>query len=432
MKQLDWLLPCICLSVVPFFAESALSCCSLAPATFSSTKGLAAEAVKDGKLVHLLAYQNIATNKNLKSGGNAMLLPIPAKPGTMSEKNVLNTSNAANILKDMERSLDSGLKGEPMRLSAGAAAPAPVQVFESDIYTIVLAADARQIPKALERVPAGKRPSMNQAIFDAYSKWYPGWTFALCCFNNQRARQAKPLLWWYEPIDKTTLFFPALDEHDGAVPALRSQVPVDHVVMFSVPQLKDETGHRVEYSDTLSDSLKSVLPKHVLGESYIGKMAQGDFQVSIENLRKGICNIERVLPPGLKEKSLGLASRLYTPGPAPQRLFVNEDPAPSFSTNILGNIAPYRRDLIIRLASTLKGSRLDAEGTAMPLFSITIAKDGKIVSSQMVQSGTEVNNKACSKAIESCKFQQLPDWFKGKQLIFKIDMDKARKLMKQN
>lgn len=288
------------------FMESAQSCCSLAPAHFSQTKGYAGVCFRDGKRLHLLAYQNTAANAN-SSGGNAMLLPIPAVAGSMSQRNILDTSRFEHFLDDMEfaiipRQTSLGGRAQSASDSLGAA---PI-VFDSDIYTIVLAQDAASIPAALSRVPLRRRPQMNKEIFDAYAKWYPGWTYALCCFDTRDAVRAKPMLWWYEPLDKRTLFFPALDAHTGRAPDIRANVDVDHALMFSADGLTESNGgSRVYYRDSLDGkpgSLATFLPEFVIGQHFIGKLPQGDFSVRVDNLRAGVCQIERVLPPGLRQQ----------------------------------------------------------------------------------------------------------------------------------
>lgn len=160
---LSWLLAC-----VPVHA-----CCSLKPASFSSTKGLAAEAQVKGKLVHLLAYQNAVQNLAV-AGGNAMFLPIPAKKASMTRENILDTSTATQFLTDMERSITPVPRNADKSRSFSSNAVPEVIVFDHGIYTIVLAQDAKSIPTALSRVPVEKRPAMNNEIFDAYAKWYPG------------------------------------------------------------------------------------------------------------------------------------------------------------------------------------------------------------------------------------------------------------------
>lgn len=237
------------------------ACCSLAPASFRETKGLAAEVLKDGHIVHLLGYQNSVVNGEMRipqlipvsglrkadgsfkpyvnavtksrkavtppsSSGNAMILPIPAMTGSMSEKNIIDTSSCPNFLDDLDRVVVPPLPPNyPISRShsySPAAKPVPV-IFDHDIYTIVLSQDTEQIPKVLQHVKPERRPNLNPDIFTAYKKWYPGWTFALCCFSNKEEAKAKPMLWWYIPRNPDKLFFPALDAHNGAPPEVPSR-----------------------------------------------------------------------------------------------------------------------------------------------------------------------------------------------------------------
>src|SRR4029450_10986595 len=237
-------------------------CVSLRPAHFSKTKGLAVEARRGRKVVHLLGYQNTVANlasdadfgwsRSSSTGtGNAMLLPIPAKPGTMTEKNVIDASSAPNCLKDVERAIMPAVSRGGLRRGGtlGKGLPDNVRVFDHDIYTVVLAGRAEDIAKALSRVPTNRRPAINKDIFEAYARWYRGWTFALCCFDTKDEANAKPLVWWYEPMHKEFLFFPALDAHDGKVPNLSAHVDVDHSIMIA-PCDMGEAGNAVRYTDS--------------------------------------------------------------------------------------------------------------------------------------------------------------------------------------
>lgn len=306
---------CMVISTMLMLSLSAVfACCSLQPAHFSSTKGFTGEALKDGKLVHLLGYQNTVVNtlSSSKPVGNAMFLPIPAKPGTMTEKNVLDTTSYPSCLEDMERAIQpvsrGGLSKGP--ISQGAI-PTSAIVFEHDIYTVVLAANAEDIPAALKQVPEEKRPALNPAIFKAYSKWYPGWTFALCCFNTKQEASAKPLLWWYEPMHPDKLFFPALDAHDGNPPKLGASVEVDHALFASSYTMNDTpTTRRVWYSDDrhvarlagtpepAASPLRKLLPNFVIGQKFHQQMANGDFVFKTDDVRHGVFNPARELPPG--------------------------------------------------------------------------------------------------------------------------------------
>src|SRR5687767_6941497 len=121
-------------------------CVSLHPAQFSRTKGLAAKARRGRKTIHLLGDQNTVSNAggsaasadfgwqregNAPATGNAMLLPIPAKPGTMTEKNVLDTSSCPNFLKDMERAILPAVTrgGRRSRGPAAKGLPDSVRIF---------------------------------------------------------------------------------------------------------------------------------------------------------------------------------------------------------------------------------------------------------------------------------------------------------------
>ncbi len=290
------------------------TCCSLRAASFSSTKGLAAEVRKDGKLVHLLAYQNtVRDSASTDSGGNAMFLPIPAKARTMTSANILDTSSAKHFLSDIDDAIRPPVR-EVFRNSNSVQRGIDIKdvvVFEHDIYTIVLARNATDIPAALSRVPESKRPKMNKPIFDAYARWYPGWTFALCCFNNKDATTAAPMLWWYEPMKPDQLFFPGLDAHDGNPPRIDAKnIDVDHSLAVAA-SFDPPGGEPVRYTDALSPSLGKILPKFVSGDILSGELPQGDFIWNLADVRAGKHTPHRALPPGASGRAdLGLVTAL--------------------------------------------------------------------------------------------------------------------------
>jgi len=271
-------------------------CCSVSPAVFTNTRLYAAEAMRDGNIVHVLGYQNQARNHH--DGPNAMILPFPAKPGTMSKGNVVETTDFPKILEDMERAITPPpemTRGFSYGLIGSLSIP-PVEIFEYGIYTVVLAQNALDIPGALDDVPEEKRPALNSALFEAYARWYPDWPIALCCFNNRDAQLATPMLWWYEPTNAEHLFLPALDAHDGNAPDLNTTVMVDHAVMASANVML--RGETVEYTDEIPDSVEPLLPKKVLGRQYHMPMENGDFSIPLSKLRAGTFVAERMSPPG--------------------------------------------------------------------------------------------------------------------------------------
>jgi hypothetical protein len=269
-------------------------CCSVSPGRpveFRNTVLYGAEVVgPTGEPVHVLGYQNQVQGALgllqyvpqwlALGGGNAMILPFPAVPGTMTEANVVDTSECRDILQDIARAVpDAEVPTALLAPRGHGSAPAAVVFEAAGIYTVVLAGDPRDIPSVLGEVPRAKRPAVNPALFDAYASWYPGWTVALCCFNNRRMRLANPLLWWYQPMDRDRLFLPALDCHTGDVPDVEAHVRVDHVV--AVASYRMAGGGRVPVAPA---SVQPFVCPYVLGERYHGTMPNGDFVCTLSNL----------------------------------------------------------------------------------------------------------------------------------------------------
>ena len=177
--------------------------------------------------------------------GNAMLLAIPARSGSMTSKNVVDTSTCIDVFDGYVEAVAPSMPVAAGRMIASSGPPrAPrVEVFDAaGIYTVVLADAAAAIPGALSRVPDNKRPALNPALFDAYARWYPGWTFALCCFDSREAGKAHPLVWWYEPLDENRLILPALDCHTGDVPNLNARVTIDHVIAVGSTRMSNRAA----------------------------------------------------------------------------------------------------------------------------------------------------------------------------------------------
>ena len=277
-------------------------CVSLGPAKFSNTVLYVGSAVRDGRPVHVLGYQNTAQNllfaaTSVPSGmpdGNAMILQFPAATA-MGEANVVDASGCKNVLKDIVASVKPQPKGMSRSFDDdddGVCFSTPI-VFDTGIYTVVLARDPRDIPDALRRVPIEKRPALNPEIFAAYAEWYPGWQIALCCFNNADAIEADPLLWWYEPAFPDVYFAPALDSHTGGVPDPKAMVDVDHAVTF---MSKAGNAPVVAYSDALTLDVRALLPTHAIGRELKSRMRNGDFQIDKADADAGRFSVDRVAP----------------------------------------------------------------------------------------------------------------------------------------
>lgn len=256
-------------------------CICVAPSEMKNTKLYVGEGHYKGKDVHVLAYQNDA--ENLSDGPNAMVLPFPTSE-EMTPDNVINTRSFKGFLKDIgdaSKQVTRSL-GKSVGVAAGAASFG-AQVFHVGSYTVVLAKHVKYIPEALKQVPEKRRPEINARFLMHYGSMYKDQPIAICCWSGYI--EAEPLLWWYVPKDKSTLFIPTMDSHDGNPPDLMARVEADHII--SVGSADDSrVGHRntVRYKDTIPTEVRGLLPNYVYGTSVRGKVKNGDMFVEANSL----------------------------------------------------------------------------------------------------------------------------------------------------
>jgi len=246
--------------------------------------------------VEVLGYQNVAVN--LAAGPNAMLLHLPARKVTSAQ--FLDVGRYDRILRDMAvAALPTMGRGRSLSAEVDWMGSGRVEVFEHDIYTVVLAERATDIPRALERVPARKRPTVSCELLEFYADCFPRHPVALCCFDNAEVIQAKPLMLWYRPLDEERLVVPAIDCHTGAVPDLKASVRTDHTVIFATDRAIEGWGEPVSYSQAgqMRHDLRAFLPEQVLGEQFTETLPNGDFAIAHEDLVRGdLERIERLVP----------------------------------------------------------------------------------------------------------------------------------------
>jgi len=247
-------------------------CCTLYPAVLSKTILYAGEALIDGKLVHVLGYQNSAQNES--SGPNAMILPFPAS-AHMSQQNVVDTSECKDVLTkygemfkqppNNRRTLGDRSYGEDS-----------VQVFDSGNYTVVLADNVNHIKGALKLVDEARRPEINADVFKRMGELYPDWPIAVCCFNSAEMVENEPMVWWYEPKNPNQLFAPALDAHDGGPPDPKAMVKVDHTVVIG--STINPVGVDAHHVGRLTGEVTKYLASKVQGKKYDNiYLPNGDF-----------------------------------------------------------------------------------------------------------------------------------------------------------
>ena len=245
--------------------------------------------------IEVLGYQNTAVN--LAAGPNAMLLHLPAQSVTSAQ--FLPASRSGRVLRDMVdavRPVSAG-PGAGGAGWTGAAAMSHAEVFQHDIYTVVLADSAAHIPAALERVEPRKRPAPNHALLEFYADLYPGYPIALCCFDNADAAEARPLLLWYEPLEHDRMVLPAIDCHTGSVPDLSADVLTDHWVLLGSDDAGDDWGEPVSYGKQVRRKLLDFLPPRVMGTHVAQSLPNGDFAIDYDDLLSGqLDRVKRLSP----------------------------------------------------------------------------------------------------------------------------------------
>jgi hypothetical protein len=256
-------------------------CICSAPAHLSNTLIYVGEAARGNQSVHVLAYQNTADNES--SGPNAMILPFPAAEA-MGPENILDTRPYKSFLKDITNATKQQTRSLDMLNSKGAS-PAGAQVFDVGSYTVVLAEKASHIHGALELVPENKRPTISTRFLVGFGKLYPNQPIAVCCWDGNI--KAEPLLWWYVPTNKDTLFIPTMDAHDGNAPDVNARVATDHIISVGSTS-PTRVGHhfRVDYNDFLPMEAAQLLPAYVYGTKVNGLIKNGDMFVNANGLGK--------------------------------------------------------------------------------------------------------------------------------------------------
>jgi hypothetical protein len=245
--------------------------------------------------IEVLGYQNTAVN--LAAGPNAMLLHLPAQ--SVTSRQFLPASRSDRVLRDMVDAVRPAAAGRGAGGTdwMGAATMSQAEVFQHDIYTVVLAQDAKHIPAALERVEPRKRPAPNLELFAFYADLYPGYPIALCCFDNADAAEARPLLLWYEPLEHDRLVLPAIDCHTGAVPDLSMDVLTNHWLLFGSDDADGDWGERVSYDKQIRRKLLDFLPPRVMGTHVAGPLPNGDFAIDYDDLLSGqLDRVKRLSP----------------------------------------------------------------------------------------------------------------------------------------
>jgi hypothetical protein len=240
-----------------------------------------------------------------KPVGNAMLIAIPAMPGTVTAANLIPVSKYPNFMLDYARAVtpqrvhaySDGMRRGGLR----AKSVEVVKGFDNGLYDVLIASSTRAIISAIKRVDEAKRPQINSPLYKVLDKLYGDWTFILFCFEEAAASKAGCALVRYKPVPEKAhlLYLPGLDGHNGEVET--GKVELDHtLVVGSYKMNKSANTHQVVLTDRGIDAAIPFLPQQVIG-TVIPKgmqVSQGDFLFSLDEVRKGTFRAKRALPPG--------------------------------------------------------------------------------------------------------------------------------------
>lgn len=318
--------------------------------TFSNTILLAAEVSINGQLRHLCGYHNKVTGSKAKKPhslwadvaarlsdstgpdfgyeqpakakvktkkpaakakptavalGNAMLIAIPAKPGTVRGDNLIPVGDFPSFMTDYAKALiPQRPRSRGSMRSRGSDSMKGVEIvsnFDNGTYDVIIADSAKKIVKAIDAVAEAKRPQVNAALYAQLDKLYPKWTFLLFCFSEETAGKAGSALVSYEPMAafEHVLYLPGLDGHSGVIE--QGNVELNHTIVLGSHRMVDNGALKtVSFTERAIEQKLPFLPKQVIGHVIPqGTMVpQGDFLFSCEDVTAGTFRALRAKPPG--------------------------------------------------------------------------------------------------------------------------------------
>lgn len=241
-----------------------------------------------------------------KLSGNAMLIAIPAKPGTVTAANLVPVGKYPSFMHDYARAVQPrpAFLSDGMRRGRSMSNAKSVEIvrnFDGGTYDVVIAGSAKAIVNAIDGVAEDKRPQVNAELYKKLDKLYPKWTFILFCFSEDTAAKAGCALVRYTPMVKTAhlLYLPGLDGHNGEIET--GKVELNHTLVVGSYKMSPDADTRdVHFRDEGITQALPFLCRQVVGKVIpAGTMAnQGDFLFSLDEVRKGTFRARRALPPG--------------------------------------------------------------------------------------------------------------------------------------
>jgi hypothetical protein len=236
------------------------------------------------------------------SPGNAMLLAVPAAPGTLGPSSLIPLAAYPHILRDFANTIMIGVSLSVGSGSADDGDAVVVSGYDAGLYDVVIASNAAAIAQALTsgKVSPSKTPVLNQVMYDQLDKLYPGFSFLLFCFDPKDSGKVGGVMVQYTPMvgSEEIIFLPGLDGHNGSIET--GMVALDHTIIVGSYRMEDGNGSVPWFTDRGAAENLPQLNCEVIGMSIAaGTMVpQGDFVVSIEEVCQGTVSIKREKPPG--------------------------------------------------------------------------------------------------------------------------------------
>jgi len=137
--------------------------------------------------------------------GNAMLIAVPAEPGTVNAKSLVAVGKFPAFMEDYKRAVAprprmrrGGLRSRSADSMLGAKAIV-VKGFDGGTYDVVISPSAGQIASVIKKVAKAKRPQLNAELYAELDTLYPGFTFVLFCFSEEDTAKSGCAVVKYQP-----------------------------------------------------------------------------------------------------------------------------------------------------------------------------------------------------------------------------------------
>lgn len=233
--------------------------------------------------------------------GNAMLLPIPAKAGSIR---LLPLKDTPNLARDYQRAVqppaDDMLRSTRSFSAKGIdSAPQVFKGFDGGVYDVVQSPRASMISSVFDKLDPAKRPRVNEALYrDLDAKYGERFQFLLYCFEESHDMRTGAAAVAYLPHEEWAhlMFLPGLDGHNGQIET--GDVSVDHTIVLGSYRMTG--GRMVRFSDLRKSPETDVcFPSKVIGSNVRGQMPQGDFVFYLPHLAGANPEFigKRALPP---------------------------------------------------------------------------------------------------------------------------------------